>query len=521
MDLSTTYKDDSSRSLIGMSVGNIEESYESDFLGRNKEIIQTLNYKTYGKRYGYYKNGDHATNRVNAISYTRDGQTDGKVMYTYDSMGNVISVNVNGKQVEKFSYDKLGRLIFEENLDKNRKICYTYDENGNILTKSVNGEVTVYKYRPKTNFLMAFGDETFAYDGMGNPTTYRGMDCTWIRGRCLNSVSVGGKKAYYGYDESGLRKTKKIYAQSTADEPDETIQFVYENDKLLRQKNGDETIDFIYGSEGIIGFKVGNSNYLYRKNLFGDVIEIYNDESALVGKYSYTAFGVCTVELDDGGIATKNPIRYRSYYYDDETELYYLKSRYYDPEVGRFITIDDISYLDPESINGLNLYAYCGNNPVMFIDETGKAPKWWQSILIGVGIIVGAAIIATAISFTGGGAAAFFIAAGKVILGGIKVAVTVGIGSGIIRAGKTVITGGTINEVGQSFVLGFADGFLAGSIYAGGSMLLSAGVYKISGLFNKGYGWSIGKLMGGYQTPQTPGISIITYKGGVNGGRRE
>ena len=155
----------------------------------------------------------------------------------------------------------------------------------------------------------------------------------------------------------------------------------------------------------------------------------------------------------------------------------------------------------------------------MFIDETGKAPKWWQSILIGVGIIVGAAIIATAISFTGGGAAAFFIAAGKVILGGIKVAVTVGIGSGIIRAGKTVITGGTINEVGQSFVLGFADGFLAGSIYAGGSMLLSAGVYKISGLFNKGYGWSIGKLMGGYQTPQTPGISIITYKGGVNGGR--
>ena len=263
----------------------------------------------------------------------------------------------------------------------------------------------------------------------------------------------------------------------------------------------------------------GTASYLYRKNLFGDVTEIYNEAGTLVGKYSYTAFGVCTVELDTSGIATKNPIRYRSYYYDDETELYYLKSRYYDPEVGRFITIDDISYLDPESINGLNLYAYCGNNPVMFIDETGKAPKWWQSILIGVGIIVGAAIIATAISFTGGGAAAFFIAAGKVILGGIKVAVTVGIGSGIIRAGKTVITGGTINEVGQSFVLGFADGFLAGSIYAGGSMLLSAGVYKISGLFNKGYGWSIGKLMGGYQTPQTPGISIITYKGGVNGGR--
>ena len=381
LEYTYTYKDDSTRALAGMSAGSFAESYKTDNLGRSKEVLQTLGNKTYGRRYGYYKNGDHATNRVNAISYTRDGQTDGKVMYTYDSMGNVISVNVNGKQVEKFSYDKLGRLIFEENLDKNRKICYTYDENGNILTKSVNGEVTVYKYRPKTNFLMAFGDETFAYDGMGNPTTYRGMDCVRVRGRCLNSVSVAGKNAYYGYDESGLRKTKKIYAQSTADEPDETIQFVYENDKLLRQKNGDETIDFIYGSEGIIGFKVGNSNYLYRKNLFGDVIEIYNDESALVGKYSYTAFGVCTVELDDGGIATKNPIRYRSYYYDDETELYYLKSRYYDPEVGRFITIDDISYLAPDIINGLNLYAYCGNNPIAYIDSTGNSPNGLQDFL--------------------------------------------------------------------------------------------------------------------------------------------
>ena len=118
----------------------------------------------------------------------------------------------------------------------------------------------------------------------------------------------------------------------------------------------------------------GTASYLYRKNLFGDVTEIYNEAGTLVGKYSYTAFGVCTVELDTSGIATKNPIRYRSYYYDDETELYYLKSRYYDPEVGRFITIDDISYLAPDIINGLNLYAYCGNNPVMNVDPNGAFP---------------------------------------------------------------------------------------------------------------------------------------------------
>ena len=132
----------------------------------------------------------------------------------------------------------------------------------------------------------------------------------------------------------------------------------------------------------------GTASYLYRKNLFGDVTEIYNEAGTLVGKYSYTAFGVCTLELDTNGIATKNPIRYRSYYYDDETELYYLKSRYYDPEVGRFITIDDISFLVPGVINGLNLYAYCGNNPVMNVDPSGKL----IGILLIIGFLIGAAI---------------------------------------------------------------------------------------------------------------------------------
>ncbi len=75
-------------------------------------------------------------------------------------------------------------------------------------------------------------------------------------------------------------------------------------------------------------------------------------------------------------IAELNPFRYRGYYYDIETGLYYLNSRYYDPEIGRFINADDISYLDPESINGLNLYAYCVNNPTNLSDETGCA--WWD-----------------------------------------------------------------------------------------------------------------------------------------------
>ena len=209
---------------------------------------------------------------------------------------------------------------------------------------------------------------------MGNPTTYKGMTCEWEKGRQLKKIDDGTRKVEYEYDVKGLRSTKKVYNQKTAVTPSETIHFVYENGNLLRQENGTETLDFIYGSEGIIGFKLNGTNYLYHKNLFGDVTEIYNEDGTVVGKYSYTAFGECTKDLDSNGIATTNPIRYRSYYYDEESELYYLKSRYYDPEIGRFISLDDISYLMPNTINGLNLYAYCINNPIYYLDSLGKSP---------------------------------------------------------------------------------------------------------------------------------------------------
>ncbi len=96
-------------------------------------------------------------------------------------------------------------------------------------------------------------------------------------------------------------------------------------------------------------------------------------------KYIYDAWGNHKV-VDNAGveitdvnhIGNINPYRYRGYYFDTETGLYYLKSRYYDPQTGRFISIDDISFADPDTINGLNLYAYCCNNHVMHIDPTGQ-----------------------------------------------------------------------------------------------------------------------------------------------------
>ena len=402
-------------------------------------------------------------------------------------MGNIVSVSRDGKQKKAYTYDALNRIISEKDIDKEQEICYTYDNNGNILTKSVNGVVTSYAYEEGTDRLTSYGAETIGYDGMGNPKSYRGSELTWEKGRRLTSIEDETGEVTFGYDVFGQRNKKTAGG--------ETTNYVYENGKLLRQITGSEVMTFIYGSEGIIGFKLGTSKYLYRKNVFGDVEEIYNEGGTLVGKYSYTAFGECEIETDENGIATKNPIRYRGYYFDEETGFYYLKTRYYDPETGRFITIDDISYLAPDTINGLNLYAYCGNNPVMRVDENGNA--WWDWLIgtlttalgivlcfipggqvFGVGLIVaGASTLVSAGLETAGvnGKISSIITSSLSILAGIALCFTpfAGIGAGLIGQGIGGLAGGFISEsLGGDFstgaaIGGFIGGIVGGAVYRG------------------------------------------------------
>ena len=191
------------------------------------------------------------------------------------------------------------------------------------------------------------------------------MPCVWDKSRLLKSVHDGTNTVQFAYDLFGRRTSKTCNSTVT--------EFEYDESKLIRQIGDDGIIEFIYGKNGIVGFVHNDKAYSFRKNLFGDVERIYDKDGKLVGKYSYTAFGECTIELDEGSIASLNPIRYRGYYFDDELGLYYLESRYYDPEIGRFISPDSIEYIDPEYVNGLNLYAYCDNNPIMNVDPEGTS----------------------------------------------------------------------------------------------------------------------------------------------------
>ena len=128
---------------------------------------------------------------------------------------------------------------------------------------------------------------------------------------------------------------------------------------------------FLYDESGMIGFMYSLNNatpqaYYYRKNLLGDVVAIYDTNGAKVVEYAYDAYGNCTVTNSTNyALSLYNPIKYRGYYYDTETGWYYLNARYYSPEWRRFISPDDTSALNPQTVNGLNLYVYAGNNPLI------------------------------------------------------------------------------------------------------------------------------------------------------------
>lgn len=178
----------------------------------------------------------------------------------------------------------------------------------------------------------------------------------------LSSFTKDGETATFVYDKDKLLSKKTV--------GDEVTEYVWYNGKLIREKTGEEYGDYYYGTDGIEGFKHSSlGTYYYRKNLFGDITEIVDGNGDIKGKYSYTGYAECNIITDENSIASINPFRYRGYYFEKSTGLYYLKSRYYDAEVGRFITFDALENLDSEHIDGLNLYAYCNNNPITFTEK--------------------------------------------------------------------------------------------------------------------------------------------------------
>ena len=153
------------------------------------------------------------------------------------------------------------------------------------------------------------------------------------------------------------------------------------------------TIRYIYDDNNLLlGFIYNNTTYYYQRTLTGDIARIVDEAGEIQGEYIYDAFGNI-LNLDAlSEIAEINPFRYKGYYYDQETNLYYCKSRYYSPEIYRWLSRDAIEYLDPSSVEGCNLYVYCNNNPIMYVDENGNSALGLFVICL-LGIVITAGIL--------------------------------------------------------------------------------------------------------------------------------
>lgn len=348
----------------------------------NKEIKSNNN--TYVTEYEYLNTNieNKTTEKVKSI---KNGNNE-LISYTYDANGNIETIKEGNEQKQKYYYDGLNQLIREDNKALNKTIVYTYDVGGNIITKkeylyttgSISEETltnTINYTYTNTNWndqLTSFNGKAITYDEIGNPTSYDGATYTWQNGRELASISKNGTKIQYKYNDSGIRTSKIINGTET--------KYHLEGSKVIYETAGNTKIYYTYDESGdIIGLTYSGNKYHYVKNLQNDIIGILNSNLEQIVKYEYDSWGNIKSITDNNGneitdttnIGLINPYRYRSYRYDSEIQMYYLNSRYYNPEWGRFINAD-VTLNSGNDLLGHNLYTYCNNNAINFKDETGN-----------------------------------------------------------------------------------------------------------------------------------------------------
>ena len=364
-------------SIIKTVIENNEINYNYDNLGR---IINSNINNQFNTNYTYLTNGKRTSLIVKSIENNNDLYS-----YKYDKLNNITHIYHNNILENKYYYDSYNQLIKENNYITNETIKYNYDNSGNIIYKKVYNLKTYnflyenkYEYN-NTNWvdqLTKYNDDIITYDEIGNPLTIgNNIILNWINGRQLNSYVDTNNTITYKYNKDSIRTSKIVNNIET--------KYYLEGKDIIFEKTNGNVLYFIRNEiDGLIGFKYNNNTYYYMKNNQDDIIGILDDNYNVLVKYTYDSWGNIISILDNNNndissdtnhIANINPYRYRSYYYDRETNLYYLNSRYYNPIWGRFINADSM-IIQNTSLLGCNLYIYSFNNPINLVDLSGKGP---------------------------------------------------------------------------------------------------------------------------------------------------
>ena len=526
------YSDDSRKILTGISMFDsytISPLFDLNnrYVGRNiknssDEIIQkeVINYK---------KVGDCRSIFPCSVSYETiyDGTKSSslEIKYKYDVSNNISEIFEDDILINKYYYDHLNRLIREDNKKLNKTYLFSYDTNGNIISKKEanftlekNENISDFnvniKYLYEGDKLISFDEEEILYNQYSFPTNYRGINLSWDNNRL---IQFGANT--FEYDGLGRRVKKN------------NTSYLYDsNNRLIKSDNTNDVLIFAYDHLGVTGFKYNNEQYIYRKNVLGDVVSIISvSNNQMVASYVYDAWGNHIVLDSNNEIITNhshigfiNPFRYRSYYFDDETGLYYLKTRYYDPQVCRFISIDSLEFLNETKVGGLNLFIYCLNNPIMYSDPRGNsAEESWQYLIAGIFVIL--VVLGIAIASSGFGGAVIGVLAGAFLgglFGGLKFengsinwdwnGAAKGFMWGAVTGALSGFIGGALAGVGNTIKGASTLGKGIYCIIQGGiNSVIAGGLKALQGVTTDSFSWkdvgiaSIFGLFGGGLSPLT------------------
>jgi len=374
-DVIRAYDKDSRETSVTCGSAKVEKAF--DELGRLSSIKRNGGRLTTAYTYETASDGGQ-TGRVKTVKNGSHSEN-----YTYDTWGNVTKVTENSSQTGKaYAYDAQGQLIRDYDPDKKLWFGYKYDAGGNLTevrsypaaeNGDPEGEGTVIK---KFTYGSAWKDQltamtmdgttrNFTYDANGNLLSDGKYTYSWTKGSMLAKVTGDGLEAAYTYDASGIRTSKAVNGVKT--------EYLTAGGSILAEKKNGKWQHYLYeGSGQLMAIRYKGADYYYIRDGLMCITGLVDANGAAVVNYKYDSWGKLisiTGSMADT-LGKDNPYRYKGYYYDDETGMYYLKSRYYQPEICRFISAD--VYIATElNMNGSNMYNYCKNNPVMLMDSDG------------------------------------------------------------------------------------------------------------------------------------------------------
>lgn len=282
---------------------------------------------------------------VNNITY--------ECLYFYDENSNLIAHGIN--KTKENGISAIENICFSE---------YAFNSQNEMVTQTIGNESISNLYQN-------------IYQTLGRPNLYKGYEFGYTFDN-LEYMENGKYRIIYTYNSQGIRISKQV--TNKMENKTTLTKYVLEGNLIIKEiVTGDEnyTVNYHYDKNNeLVGFTYNNENYSYIKDLQGNINKIVDDEGNVMVEYYYSGYGILLNSIDNSNInlSNINPFRYRGYYQDNETLFYYLNARFYDSDAGRFITMDDISYLGASNtICSYNLFTYCENNPIMYVDDSGHA----------------------------------------------------------------------------------------------------------------------------------------------------